>query len=158
MINYAVRNSAGVLTPLNYDGVANPLAGSLTFLSEEFTLDTKLIENSFLPGATQIGSSRLQSRTLPFVASFTFPDTGTMRPAINGLLEALRGAEWLVDVTNDLRMRVELDANSISYTNGGHRLDAEISFTLQCLRPFWEDNTPVQSVDALSSGTLNTLT
>lgn len=141
MIEYNLIDKEGNIFELNGSSVSIIARNSTTFLSEQFQVETKTEENSFLPGKVKIGDNRLLSRTLPYVFQISEISDYNFNTVMNTVLYNLEKAEYLIDNTNNKRIRVNLVDSSISYDVGSHKRSADVSFSLECLTPYWEDST-----------------
>lgn len=141
MIEYALQDVDGNQFNLNDSMKNNPAKGSLTFNSDSFSYDTNIVENTFLPGSVKIGNARLQNRSIEFTLNRAEPNSDDYKQYVNELLQALSTVVYLIDVTNDRRIKVITESISINFDDGSLYHSGNEGFVLNCLNPYWEDNT-----------------
>lgn len=143
MIDYALQDADGNNFLLN--GVTKPRleSSTLSYLSENFSFDNRIVSNSFLPGAVQIGDSRLMDRNITFelIRGRGEQNESAFRQSINELIQALNTTKYLIDVTNDKRISATASEVNISFRKGTEYKLSEETFSLTFLNPFWEDET-----------------
>lgn len=153
-ILYSIQKEDGTEIPLN-TGINTILDGSLTYGEDSFSVETRLIPNSFLPGDVQIGSARPFSRPLSFSASIVADNNVTFRAAVNAFISALSDAVFLIDKTDGIRIPVVLQDSGLTYDTGALKRSANINFTFTCLNPFWEDDEALSQSDTLTALVVN---
>lgn len=141
MIEYSLQDINGLLFELNGDSIETISKKSLTIQNEDFNVDSKVEENSFLAGSIKIGDSRLEAGALSFVLDFTYSTDSAFNLAKNTFLYELAKAVYLIDVTNDKRISVTFSNASFNYDSGSLKRSGKLSFVLTTLTPYWEDNT-----------------
>lgn len=146
MIEYALRDADGNDYSLNGAGRPSPAAASLTFVSEQFEFDNKIVEKSGLPGSVKLGETRTMSRNIEIEYSTTGSD---MVAELNGMLRALRDAVYLLDVTNSRRVPIAVRGVITDYDPGSHKKSADVRATIEMLDPFWEALTASQESASL---------
>jgi len=144
MIEYALLDIDDNEYELSGAGVIEPAKSSITFLKERFSFDSKITENSFLPGAVQLGKTRLKSSILSLQLTRSHSTSAAFETAENELIEWLEKTIYLVDLTNDRRIKVNLKNMDINYDRGGHKLSSENTIQFNLLSPYWENNTQTQ--------------
>lgn len=138
-VEFIFRDISGNDYSTNGSGISQLIAGSLTYNVDDYVWDNKLVDNTFLPGAVKLGNSRIKSRIVPFTCSFTFTTDSAFRTAINAFLKAFNSVYYLIDNTNDLRVKVAPGHYSIQHEKGSFRRHGSITFELDFLNPYWED-------------------
>lgn len=150
MIEYSLRNSNDDLLPLNDATVSNPAKDSTTLTDDNFNFDNKIVENSALPGAVQLGKRRLISRNLNITFSRAESDYSDFKIAENALLSFLKDTVYLVDVTNDRQILVSIEGYDISYDEGSYQHSSNNSINLKLLEPFWTALTATNTSESLA--------
>ena len=161
MIEYALRDEDGNELALNDTvTVTQPAAGSLTYQSDLFTFENELIANSALPGSVKLGKTRVESRRISLTFSRALAtdviageNSDLFRAAENELLEFLFKAIELRDNTNSLKVPIAIVDYNITYDDGGHKISANIAFTLELLEPFWSEIAPTNYNQPIPIGT-----
>jgi len=74
----------------------------------------------------------------------------TYRVVENTLIEFLLRVEYLVDLTNSLKIKVALKNYNISYDSGSHKLSSSNNIVLELLEPFWSSTTATVDSDTLA--------
>lgn len=141
MIEYNLEDKEGNVFELNGSAIPVIPRKSGTIESEQFGIDSRTEENSFLSGKVKIGENRLLSRTLPYSFQVASTEDSAFNLILNSILFQLNKVNYLIDVTNDKRIKVNLIDFSIINDTGSHKRSADVSFNLDCLKPYWEDNT-----------------
>jgi hypothetical protein len=146
MILYNLQDSNGNIFELNGEAVSVIERKTLGFDGESFKIENVTNENSFLPGKIKIGKSRLQSRELNFYFETVKTNDNDFNSFINNVIYKLRDVDYLIDVTNDKRIKVTLSYVNVPNDPGVEKRLSTVEFTLECLNPYWEDNT-IQSIN-----------
>jgi hypothetical protein len=140
VIEYAFQDADGVQTLINGDTLPQIEGNSLAQGEDVFSWENKIVENSFLPGEKKLGTTRLQGRAVSFVLQRTAINDSDFRDGLNAMIKAFETCEYLVDLTNSLRMKVApLDYSSAPLAGGEKRITSD-AFSLRMLEP-WEDLT-----------------
>ena len=63
------------------------------------------------------------------------------KTAENELIKWLEKTVYLVDLTSERRIKVDLKNVSIDYDEGSHKLSSENKIQFNLLNPYWEKNT-----------------
>lgn len=155
MIEYILEDKDGNQYVLNDSSVTEPAKSSLTYPDDSFEYETRLVDNSFLPGSVKIGSIRLMGRTLTFELSRADKDTDSFNTAVNTLISKLQSVKYLIDNTNGKRILVVLSSISIAYDSGSLHHSSNDSFVLECLNPYWEDVVITTQEEGLLANTPN---
>lgn len=154
MIEYNLADVDGNIFELN--GLAVPIIArnTMTIESENFTFETRAENNSFLAGKIKIGDNRLESRILPLQFDYAFVDDSTFNTNMNTMILHLNKVLYLIDVTNSKRMLVNIVNFLIPKDNGSFKRLGAVSFNLDCLNPYWEDNTELELTTTTVADTL----
>lgn len=127
---------------LNDATIAEPAKGSLTYESDSFSFENRVVESSALHGAVKLGKTRIESREINLRFSRALGTTvATFRTAENALLTALHSAVYLVDKTHLMQTPIAISGYSLDYGTGAHKLSSDNEITIQLLKPFWEEVT-----------------
>lgn len=161
MIEYALRDEDGNELALNDTAtISQPAAGSLTYGADLFTFENEIIANSALPGSVKLGKTRVESRQITLTFSRALgtdvlagENSDLFRAAENELLEFLFKAIELRDNTNNLKVPIAIIDYNITYDEGGHKVSADVSLTLELLEPFWSEITETNYNQSISIGT-----
>ena len=144
MIKYALQDIDDNQYELSGATIDEPAKSSVSFLSERFSFDSKITQNSFLPGAVKLGKTRLESSILSLQLSRAHPVSDDFKTAENELMRWLEKTVYLVDLTNAQRIKVNLKNVKINYDPGGHKLSSDNIIQFSLLSPYWEANTQTQ--------------
>ena len=143
MIEYALKDIDDNEYILNDATIAEPAKGSLSFDSETFAFENKVVESSSLHGAVKLGKTRIMSREISLKFSralgATVAGAAAYRTAENALLAALHSAVYLVDKTHGMQTPIVISDYNLSYETGAHKLASENEIAIQLLKPFWEE-------------------
>jgi hypothetical protein len=160
MIEYALRDDAGNELDLNDVTILQPARGSLTYDSDIFSFENELIPNSALPGSVKVGKIRTRSRQIVLTFSRALgtdkvgeENSDDFRSAENELISFLFKTTELRDNTNNLKIPIAPVDYNISYDRGGHKIGADIQFTLELLDPFWSAITAIVYTQSIPIGT-----
>lgn len=154
MIEYNLKDRDGNLYSLNGGAVSRALKDSWTQGEDLFSYDSKIINKTFLPGATLVGSSRLASREFTLMVESTDPVSTAYRAEVNELLEFLSRTKYLVDVTNDMQIEIVTDSISIGYDPGGLKKISHNQISFTALTPYWEALTLTTVTGAVLADTI----
>ncbi|MHA1302133.1 MAG: phage distal tail protein [Candidatus Heimdallarchaeaceae archaeon] len=154
MIEYALQDIDENEYELSGSSITEPAKSSVTFPSDRFRFDSKIVENSALPGAVKLGVTRLKSSNTRLQLIRSFPLDTDYRAAENEFIKWLEKAVYLIDKTNDRRTLINIEDINIKYDKGAHKLSSDISASLRLITPYWEDVTQ-QSQDEPLSVTVN---
>lgn len=157
MIEYALEDILENQYELSGSAIAEPAKSSVTFPSDRFSFDSKIIENSALPGATKLGETRLKSSVIRLAISRSFPLTEDYKAAENEFIKWLEKSIYLVDKTHNRRAYICVEDVSIKYDRGGHKLSSDITASVRLITPYWEDITQQSENESLSV-TVNEIT
>ena len=144
MIKYALQDVDDNQYELSGAAIDEPAKSSVTFVSEKFSFDSKITQNSFLPGAIKLGKTRLESSVLSLRLSRAHSASDDFKTAENELMQWLEKTVYLIDLTNDQRIKVDLRNVKIDYDPGGHKLSSENIIQFNLLSPYWENITQTQ--------------
>ena len=158
MVEYIIEDKDGNQYTLNDLSIDQPARGSISYSEDSFEYETKVIENSFLPGSVKIGSVRLTGRTLTFELSRANADEDEYKTAVNTLMSKLQNIKYLIDNTNSKRMLVSISSMDVAYDSGSLHHSSNDSFVLECLNPYWEDNILQSQVEVILGNTPNLIT
>ena len=122
---------------------------SLALSGESFSFQNDIVENTYLPGSTKLGKTRVEERSLNI--TFTRTHSANFKADINDLAEFLTKAKYLEDVTNSLRIEVAVDGYDVDYKAGVYQKISEETISLTCLKPYWTST-------ALTTYTLSSIT
>jgi hypothetical protein len=157
MIEYALQDEDLNEYELSGAGIALPGQKSVTFLNERFAFDSKVVENSALPGAVKLGSTRLESSRLALRVDRSFDVSSDWRDEVNEYVRQLAKAYYLVDKTNDRRARVNIEDFNFAFDEGGHKLSGRGTANIRLIEPFWEDITEQSDGPTALAVSLNTI-
>lgn len=161
MIEFSLEDDKGNIFSLNGVSVTNTIGkNSLGFQNESFNIDTNIIEKSSLPGSIRTNDPRIESRVLEFVLNVSDPDYTAYQSFISGLLYNLNKVAYLRDETGSRRIEVTLNNFNISYDGGvgSQWLSSNVSFSLTCLKPYWEDINFTETNYTVSASVTNEFT
>jgi len=155
MIEYEIYDENDVAESLN--GVLVPAIsrGSLKAGSEMIGFEQKIVEKTFLSGATLVGNSRLMSREMIFVQDFVFTEDDTFDSYFNNIIQKWRGAVKLRDKTNQKETDIALMNLEIPYDNGAFKRSGSFRVKIKMLNAYWTAVNPVTSSHALTTGINN---
>lgn len=140
MIEYALKDINDNEYILNDAAIIEPTKGSLSFESEKFIFENKIVENSALHGAIKLGKTRIESREIGLHFTRALGETViNFRTAENALLEAIFAAVFLVDKTHNMQIPIAILNYSLDYDKGAHKLSSDNEILIQLLKPFWEE-------------------
>lgn len=154
MIEYALQDIDGNEYELNNDaGIDTVAKNSLTSLSDDFVWDQRIEQRSFLHGAVKLGKDRIAARSITFdYTRAVGEDSSAYRLAENTLMLWLNKTVYLIDKTNNLRVKIAVKNHTPQYDEGGHKISGTGSFNIILLDPFWEATVQDTYNDTLSSG------
>jgi len=152
MIEYSLKDKDGNTYSLNGDGVTAELKRSFTQGKDNFKYDTKVVENSFLPGAEVVGNKRLMSRAYTLEVTSTNNDTQAYRDYLNELIEWISKTKYIVDETNSMEIEVVSYAMNIEYLEGSLKKLSKNSFMFTALDPFWTSTIKTEYTGSVLSG------
>ncbi len=141
MIEYILQDEDGNQYELSGSGIDRPAKGSVTFSDEQFNFESKTIENSALSGAVKLGKTRLASRFIGLRIERSHPVDSDWRAAENEFIKWLEKTYYLIDSTNNRRLRANIEGISVTYSEGAHKLNSTTKANLKLLDPFWENTT-----------------
>jgi len=138
MIEYQLKDKDGNIFSLNGPFVSANLKDTLTQSEDDFQYSNKVIENSYLPGSTLVGDSRLQARDLTLSVTIVNEESNAYRATVNELLAKIGSTCCIIDATNNIQIKVAPSRSTISYVEGAlkHLSTNEFMFTM--LTPYWE--------------------
>ncbi len=141
MIEYKLKDKDGNTYSLNGSGVTVSLKQTVTQESDSFTFDNKIVERSFLPGSQHIGHSRLQSREFKLTFERVNDDLSSYRIESNQLISFIQKTAYIIDVTNNMELRVVVRSMDIDYLQGSLKKYSTDTFSFIALDPWWTDLT-----------------
>lgn len=142
MIEYELKDGAGNTFSLNGSGVTYELKRAFTQGGDDFQWDNRVIDRSFLPGASLIGEKRLKSKGFTLSFPVIEGQAETFRAQINELFFWANKTEYIVDVTNDMEIKVTADTGNISYDPGSLKRSSNNTIEFTALTPYWESLIP----------------
>jgi len=149
-IDYSIEDINGNRLILNDSSITNPMKGSTTLGSNNLKFENRIVENSALPGAVQLGKRRVESKeeVLNFQRAST--SESTYKADENELIKFLLDAKYLIDTTNNRRALISVIDYNADFDKGSynHSSDNEISFRF--LEPFWRNLDSETEEDTLS--------
>lgn len=154
-IIYALQDIEDNEYELNGDSVESTKRESLTFTSQSTTRELKIIQNSYLPGATLVGVPRIKGKDVTFDYMLNYADSDDFRLAENTLLMWLGKAVYLVDKDKNTRARIEYKSHRTKYGAGSLLHSANNSITFAFLTPFWTSQTEKTEIDSGTDITFN---
>ena len=157
MIEYVLQDKNALEYELSGTGISEPAKSSITFPSDRFSFDSKIVENSALPGAIKLGETRLKSSIIRLAISRSFPLTENYKNEENEFIKWLEKSIYLIDKTNNRRTSINIEDINIKYDKGGHKLSSDITASVRLITPYWEDITQ-QDQDEPLSVTVNDIT
>jgi hypothetical protein len=155
MIEYEFLDSDSNAYKPNGTGVSTIVKKSFTLGGEQFSFEQKIVEKSFLPGASKVGDARVASRSIMFELDFAFDNDSDYNDFLNNLLFWLKKTVIIKDLTNEVQCRVAATEASAEFEDGSLKRSGTISMSFLMLDSFWFDLTATESVHELSSGTTN---
>ena len=141
MIEYQLKDSDDNLYDINGDSVTLALKGSFTQGEDSFSYDNRIVERSFLSGSALIGDKRLMQKGFTLSFSSANSDSGLYRMEINTLLSFINKTVAIVDVTNDMEIKVTAETMNIGYDSGSLKHSSDNSIDFVALTPYWESLT-----------------
>jgi hypothetical protein len=141
MIEYQLKDADGNTFSLNGDTVVEEFTKTWKQGSDDYAFESKIIERSFLPGASLVGEPRVAARTIVLTSEYSNDDSATYRAYLNGLLQAVFNARWLVDVTNSMEIEIVAQGSVVEYMTGSLKLSSDNSFEFLTLTPYWRATT-----------------
>jgi len=135
---FALEDIDGNTFNLNDTEISSPARESLTLDQVKFKRDVKLSEKSYLPGAVLLNTPRYESGDLTLRYTRAHNNFDTYRANENELLEWLSKAVYLINVTKEIKTRIECDAHTIKSEEGALFLAGRQTISLKQLNPFWE--------------------
>ena len=150
MIEYSIEDINGNILALNDSSISNPTAGSVSLGESNYTFENRIVENSSLPGAVQLGKRRLQSKEETINFSRANPTESTFRASENELIRFLEAAKYLIDNTNQRRALVSVMDYNISFDSGSYALSSDNEITFKFLETFWKDVNATTESDSLA--------
>lgn len=141
MIEYYLEDADSNQFYLNDSAIPNPARDSTTLNDEILSFENKIIEKTYLAGSLKVGVNRTETRNITLTLTRSAVTDSGYIDAVNELIYNLKKAVYLVDDTNDRRIKITLDDVSVNYEVGAYFRSGDESFTLICLNPYWEDLT-----------------
>ncbi len=154
MIEYELKDIDDNTYPLNGDTVTVALKNTWTQGADTFEYENKVIERSFLPGATVVAPPRVMSRQLNLTVESTNADPASFRAEVNALLSFVAKTRYIVDITNDMQIEVVPASSAIEYANGSLKLNSVNAFEFTVLTPYWAAMTEVEYTGTILADTL----
>ena len=139
MIEYQLKDANDNTYSLNGTLVSGSLKKSWTQESDVFDFDNKIVDRSFLPGASLIGEKRLMSREFSMTLTRAEATETAYKAASNELLYWLGKTKYLVDVTNSLEIEITVNSMEIAYDKGALKYSSDDHFSFTALTPYWRE-------------------
>ena len=149
MIEYALEDEDEEQYELSGVSIISPAKKSITFLNDRFDFDSKIIENSSLPGSVKLGKTRLKSSEIIMVLSRAHNNSDDFKEAENELIMWLNKAVRLIDFTNYRTISICIGNVTINYDPGSHKLSSDNEFSLKLIKPYWESIPKKVEIDSL---------
>ncbi len=121
----------------------------IDFKRGDTNLDLDIIEKSFLHGAVMIGERRISSKDLSIGLELFDDDDTNFRQSFNQFCYYASQAEYIEDVDNDIRTKVEFAGfgDNPYTTQGSINRGGYCDLKFVQLTPFWEDLTAQTDTD-----------
>jgi len=151
MILYALEDADSNQFELSGSSIGEPAKSGFAPGDDLFSYENKIVANSALDGSVKLGVTRINSREIVLSFNRALGETSpTYRVVENTLIEFLLRVEYLVDLTNSLKIKVALKNYNISYDSGSHKLSSSNNIVLELLEPFWSSTTATVDSDTLA--------
>lgn len=137
---------------LNGELVPSVIGNSLSYSSDEVSFVQEVIEKSFLPGSAIVGTSRVEARSLEFIATFTFTSDEEYDTYFNSLLYEVGKTIKIKDVKGDKETKIAVSAINIEFDNGCLKRSGTYILNLLQLDGYWEDSTPTIATTTVGVG------
>ena len=154
MIEYQLKDKDGNTFDINGDSVSLALKGSFTQTEDSFSFDNRIIERSFLPGSSLIGEKRLQQKSFTLSFSSANNDTSVYRSELNEILMWIAKTVYIVDVSNDMQIKVTADNMGLGYDRGSLKKSSDNTIDFTALTPYWEALTADSETGTALSATI----
>lgn len=140
-LEYRLKDANNNVFSLNGDAVPFALKETWTQGGSTFSLDTRVVDRTFIPGSKRIGETRLEARTFVLEFEETQVLTDDFRDNLNSLLEFYVKTTKIEDNTSGMDISVVPTTMDIAYLAGSLKKHSENTLTFVALNPFWEDLT-----------------
>lgn len=136
MVEYILEDIDGNQFELSGSGIERVARKTVTYEDSKFRMENRTVKRSYLPGSVRVGSPRIEARNIDLEIIRT---QDNFSDQLNELLYQLYKAVYLIDSTNNRRIKISFADAKIKYESGSHKKFSQETFSLLCLEPFWED-------------------
>ena len=154
MIEYELKDKDDNTYSLNGSAVSIDLKDTWTQGGDTFEYDNKILDKTFLPGSTLVGSSRLTGRSFTLEVTRTNSSSSDYRTELNQLLEFISRTKYLVDITNNMEIEIVAEEASVEYQQGSLKHLSSNKFEFIALTPYWQDLTEDTVTGTASADTI----